>query len=76
LIQEPKRELQRAEQLGWGKLEGQRNVYQLGREKLEAQRVAERIAQEREEVCEEARRLRDELAAEWDKDFIRKWFGR
>ena len=76
LIEDLKRERQRAEQLERGKLEAQRNVYQLGREKLEAQRVADRIAQEREEAREEARRLREELAAERDKGFFRRLFGR
>jgi hypothetical protein len=62
LIEDLKRERQRAEQLG--------------REKLEAQRVADRIAQEREEAREEARRLREELTAERDKGFFRRLFGR
>ena len=54
LVEDLKRERQRAVQLERGKLEAQRNVYRLGREKLEAQRVADRTAQERKEAREEA----------------------
>ena len=53
MVEDLKRERQRAVQLERGKLEAHRNVYRLGREKLETQRVADRIAQERKEAREE-----------------------
>jgi rubrerythrin len=65
LVEDLKRERQRAVQLERGKLEAQRNVYRLGREKLETQRVADRIAQERKET----------LAALGGKGFFRRLSG-
>ncbi|HZB83901.1 MAG TPA: hypothetical protein VE288_13775 [Rubrobacteraceae bacterium] len=65
LVEDLKRERERAVQLERGKLEAHRNVYRLGREKLETQRVADRIAQERKET----------LAAKDCKGFFRRSSG-
>ena len=72
LVEDLKRERQRAVQLERGKLEAHRNVYRLGREKLETQRVADRIAKSEKKP---ARRVREKLAAKGGKGFFRRLSG-
>ncbi|MDX6379590.1 MAG: hypothetical protein QOI57_614 [Rubrobacteraceae bacterium] len=61
LVEDLKRERERAEQLE--------------REKLEALRIVEQLAQERDEAQEKARRLQEELEIERGKGFFRRLFG-